>query len=448
MQAHATEPRFEPAPPEHDFWSALVHRWFVQYNPVYLVSAALVLGGVWLVSRGLAREPLLGGLGVPAVAELYALMLIGGAALLTRIGQRRPAVMLALLAVLYQGDLTLHVETCAYLGTAGRVGTLAWLALFALKLYGLTLALELRPSLSALVVPTLGAIGLAALPHVFREVGPDTRTLLVELWVFGVGAAGVWTSRAVESAVGFDVRGRRALRATWILWAVLALAHVLYWSFEHGVRLGGLLVVLALLGVRFAERERTVWAVAVGTLAAVAVLAPHFLSTTALMAAAVLALRALRTVHVDAPSPSTASSPYRDSELSIVPPPSVRWARPEPATMQRLAIGAAWSAHLFAWTLGWSGGAWPEHRIAIDLALLVACALALWQWRRAFAATPITVTAAHVGIALGWLTIPTTALGWGLASTVGGFVLLAAALSASVWLARRAEIRPPLPDRR
>ena len=33
---------------------ALAHRWFVQYNPLYLISAALVLVGVFLMSRGLS----------------------------------------------------------------------------------------------------------------------------------------------------------------------------------------------------------------------------------------------------------------------------------------------------------------------------------------------------------------------------------------------------------
>ena len=49
-----------------------------------------------------------GPLRVAAIAEVYAVALIGGAALLMRIGQRRPAVMLALLTALYQCSLTLH----------------------------------------------------------------------------------------------------------------------------------------------------------------------------------------------------------------------------------------------------------------------------------------------------------------------------------------------------
>ena len=55
---------------------------------------------------------------------------------------RRPAVLLALLTVLYQGDLTLHTETCAYLGGVGIFASVAWLAMFVAKLYALAWALK------------------------------------------------------------------------------------------------------------------------------------------------------------------------------------------------------------------------------------------------------------------------------------------------------------------
>jgi len=38
------------------FWRQLLHRWLVQYNPLYLLSATLCLAGMILCSRGLARE--------------------------------------------------------------------------------------------------------------------------------------------------------------------------------------------------------------------------------------------------------------------------------------------------------------------------------------------------------------------------------------------------------
>jgi hypothetical protein len=141
-------------------WRRLFHRWFIEYNPLYLLSAALVLRGVNLLSMGLVRAGhLYAVLGGPAVAEVYAWALIAGAAILTRVGLRRPAVLLALIAVLYQGDLTLHTETCAYLGWVGWLASITWLVSFAAKLRALAWAMRLRVSRTAYLVPLLGAVG-------------------------------------------------------------------------------------------------------------------------------------------------------------------------------------------------------------------------------------------------------------------------------------------------
>src|SRR6185369_2966752 len=132
-----------------------------EFNPVYLLSAGLVLSGMFLVSKGLGQSTgLAAPLGIAAIAELYAALLIGGAALLTRIGQRRPAVMLGLLAMLYQCDLTLHTETCANLGAAGLVATILWLVVFAGKLRALAWALHLRISRAATATLLTGATGI------------------------------------------------------------------------------------------------------------------------------------------------------------------------------------------------------------------------------------------------------------------------------------------------
>ena len=116
--------------PNADFWRKLLHRWLVQYNPLYLLSASLCLAGMILCSRGLAHGGSAHGeLVVALIAEVYAGALIGGAALLTRIGQRRPAVMLALITALYQCDLTLHTEASACLGSVGVAASAVWAAL-------------------------------------------------------------------------------------------------------------------------------------------------------------------------------------------------------------------------------------------------------------------------------------------------------------------------------
>ena len=155
------------------FWRALLYRWFVEYNPAYLLSAACVFGGCFLWSRGVVNDPsLTSALGIPAVAELYAFALIGGAALLTRLEQRRPAVLLALVFAAYQWDTTLHTEACAYLGDVGLWASLVWLALFFVKLRAIAWALRVRVDRGMLVAFALGAVGLVVLPRVLPLVGP------------------------------------------------------------------------------------------------------------------------------------------------------------------------------------------------------------------------------------------------------------------------------------
>lgn len=414
------------------FWPRLMHRWFVEYNPLYLLSATLVLGGIWLLSQEAAREgSVIGQLGLAALAEVYAFALIGGAALLWRIALRRPAVLLALLAVLYQGDLTLHVETCAYLGAVGRWASVLWVALFAVKLVALGWALELRPSRSALVVPMLGAAGLALLPHVFREVGPDGRASALALVAFSVGAAALWTHRHVESAVGFDVRGRRALRGTWLLWAILALAHVGYMATEHQLDLWVLLPVATLLCGRVMENELKVWVLVVFTLVGVTLAFPAAVSSFALAGGVVLALRALRTPVGPVAPVARPVEPYRGA---LPAPPTLEVARfglaPRLAR-ERLLLGAAVCGYLALWTLFWSGGSWPAHHLALDLALFVVFVGAAVRARRWLRLTPVGLNFAHLAAQIGWLGAPEGALEWGLASVSLGFACLLVSLVVS-----------------
>jgi len=84
-----------------NFWRRLFRRWFIEYNPLYLLSACCVLVGVSELSQGLSRSPY-AGFAVAGVAEVYAWALIASAAFLMRVELRRPAVMLALLIAIYQ----------------------------------------------------------------------------------------------------------------------------------------------------------------------------------------------------------------------------------------------------------------------------------------------------------------------------------------------------------
>ncbi|MBX3186431.1 MAG: hypothetical protein KF819_05415 [Labilithrix sp.] len=391
-----------------DFWQELLHRWFVQYNPMYLVSATLVLGGMIATSRGLAREgSLYGPLGVALIAELYACALIGGAALLTRIGQRRPAVMLALITVLYQSDLTLHTETCALLGRVGVIAAVAWLALFVGKLYALAWALRIRLARRAIVTAAAGAAGLAAGPYALALLDARMAGGALALFVVALGSLaprgedGEQTS--ATSLVPLDDWGhvvlRRAVKATWVLWSVLLALHVLFWSTQHRIQLAAVVPALALLALRRVRTESRVWLAIASAMIVVGVVAPSAVSMCALLASIALAQRAL-------------------SPVSL-------------ATRRRMLSGAAFAAYLAVWTFGWKGGALPAHVVALDVSLAAAVLLMAWRLRARVAIVPLAATSVHGVVASGLVPPPRTLLEWGATSVALGFLLLAGALATS-----------------
>jgi len=432
--------------PSTDPFRALIHEWFVEYNPTYLLSAALVLAGLTLVSFNLAESDASAGIGLTCVAEIYALALIGGAALLCRFGQRRAAVMVGLLAALYQCDLTLHVETCAFLDGVGWIAALAWALFFHAKLRALVAALDLTPSRSALLVPTLGAFGLALVPHALRSLDSAPRVVLVSLFVFAMLASTFWTSRRIESAIGYDYRGRRAMTGTWLMWGGALLAHVGYWMVSFRISPALMIPVAILLSTRWAASERGVWARVLFTLALVCVGRPELLPATAAMASVVLALRAWRSprttrMQIDPPS---APAPYRGAPEEPAPEivtslPETTFVTAEPSSAERLWLGAASSAHLGVWSALGVGGLWRPHLLWLDLGLLALCVVVYWLGRRAQALVPLAPLGAHLAIASAWITAPRSLAETGVWSIALGFGLLGGSLAVSGWMHRARE---------
>jgi len=387
----------------------LLHRWFVEYNPIYLVSAALVLRGVNLISHGLlGAGRVYAELGGPALAELYAWALVGGVALLVRFGLRRPAVLLALIAVVYQGDLTLHTETCAYLGFVGWLASVAWLASFALKLVLLARALRLRPSPSAYAVPTFGAAGLVVVPRLVQHVSAHAASGIVAAFVFALFGAAISTSRRVESEHAQGAWGetvlRRATRATWTIWGALAMLHVAFWFSARRMDAFALVPVALLLATRFAHRSWQVWIAVAATLAFVGCVGPSFLS----FASAIAVFAFLARARNDA----------------------------------RAIAGALFCAHLAAWSAGWSGGPFPRHVLALDAALAAGVALVAWSRRAPSVLAPLALELGHLAVEARVVTAPVTALEWGAWSVGAGFFLLVATIGASLVLHLR-ELRAP-----
>jgi hypothetical protein len=449
MHAMPTSPRTsggDDARPREDadFSQRVLYRWFVEYNPLYLLSAALVLAGCFLLSRGLAHEEgFAATLGIALVSEVYACCLLGGAALLTRIGQPRPAVILALLALLYQWDLSLHTETCAYLGAAGTWAAVAWLATFAAKLYAAGWALRVRFTNRVLVAAGIAAVGLVLGPRIVSEVGGRSAGALLAGWCFALGAlhgAGGGIESLVERTPWGQTVLRRTTRMAWHLSAALLAVHVLFLASEHTISLSTALPVAPLLFVRRMRSEGRAWAVILATLAVVAVLSPSGFAITALLAAAALVLRALSpTFPAEAqPSPraeGARSQPYRVSDEKVRTPAPVNVdagvGAVGPAERARAFAGATFALYLSAWTMSWSGGAWPAHMAGLDAAITAVALLGVWRLGSRTPLAPLAAIYAHLALERQLVHLPATPVQWGATFVTIGFALLAGSIATS-----------------
>jgi hypothetical protein len=438
----------EQTAPAEEFWKRLLQRWFVEYNPFYIVSAGLVVVGVNLISSSLTGASTLAQLGAATIAEVYAWALIGAAAWLTRTGCRRPAVMLALIVAVYQCDPTLHSETCAYLGLTGIVAAGVWLASFVGKLYALAWALHLRPSRTAIAIPTFGAIGLLTIPRYVAFAGTTGAETLIACWVFALFAWGLWTTREIASKVELDAWGetvlRRATRATWLIWAVLGLSHAVFWLDELELGPRALLPVALLLSTRWLGRELGVWCVASATVIFVGLAMPSFFSVTAFLAAGALALRAMRepvdvVLELDPNDPGAAyrSAPFDAPPLRSTSPSLTVFAQAGRPALTRLFTGSVSGVYLSLWTATWTGGTWPTHQFSLDLILTAALILLIWKARSVLGYLPLLGTYLHLGIQTGVLTASRSKLEWGITSVGLGFALLSASLVAT-WRLRKA----------
>jgi len=443
-----------PARPRLDA-AALMHRWFVQYNPMYLASAACVLAGVYLVSDGLGgAEARRGEIWLIPVVQTYEVLLIAGAALLYRVaGLRRPAVILAMVEVVYLCDVTFQTEVAAYLGSVGLATSAGWAVALPLKLALLAWALRLRLSASAVVLPTLGGLLVAAMPHVLyhRLLGHEQATTLIVCSVFGLVAAWVWFRPTLVSREELDDWGTtvltRASRAIWILWGGFLLGHVAFWVHAHELGPGVLLLTpVVLLATLRARRELHAWA-GVALALGVGLLDPRAVSCTALLAAAALVFLGRRgfALTLADDGPPTAPHPYRSTTQTPVDdaPPPAAVMLPCP----RLHVGAVACVWFGVWTFGWQHWPLPVHLPWLDLAvtaLLVAGAIRLRLYSGVFFAVLI-----DLHLAFSRQVVPSGKLQWGALLVLSGFALLVGGVAINWALRRRvtsaneASVEPP-----
>ncbi len=380
----------------------LVHRWFVRYNPLYFFSAASMLLGVYLVSRGLDEigwRP--GKLLLVGVVQVYEILLIGGAILLFRHARLyRPAVILGLLEVFFLFDSTFETEVLLSHFSFGL--SVSWVALAVVKLAALAWAFRLRVPRQLFALCVLAAAGLAITPRLLdlENVDRDVVYLLATWFAVGLLALLIRIRLAVSCDLELDDWGqevlRRSVMAAALIWGFFYFLHFMAWTAIFDVELSPLHVVPVVVMVAFlSQQEGRVWAAGFGALI-VTSMAPYSVAPTALVVAVVLAVRA--------------------SDMG----------------RRRLYVGMVAALYVALWAAGWRGGSLPEPAWWLNLVALVVLVLMAWRLRLLAALLPLPL-----GFILLLRHLPDLgALGWGVVFLAAGFIALLAGLAVN-WSQRR-----------
>ena len=261
----------------------------MEYNPLYFASAMCVFAGVWLVAEGLPVDRFASKAAVVGITEAYQVLLIAGAGRLRRAGQRRPAALLGLVALLFAMDVAFngerlfsHARTLSLEpGMRARVAVPASLLFACLGPVKLALLARVFNLHARAFVAVAGAAVflLPLLPYAVEGAGPsDAARRLAHLFVFWLGAPLLgwalarpgWGTEEVDG-----LRVRRIARAAPFLVAGLFVVHAATWSTFPGLSLTPAhgapyaLVVLLVWALRLGGRraELAAWAGALGGMA-------------------------------------------------------------------------------------------------------------------------------------------------------------------------------------
>ncbi len=368
--------------PEHpNLWV----RWFVQYNPLFTASALLVLAGVFLVSRAVAADSS-AVLVVDAVVDVYQWLLIGTAALLyRRLLERRPAVFLGVIALVFLADPTLELSALSSRDDA-FAAVCVFVVSFALKLRALAWAFRLTLSPLAGAMPIL-VVAVIALLQASRADAVDT----------GVAAA-------IAAVVAFAIA---ATTSTWTVTSQQTLTEQSQLVFARVVKAA---VGIGLVGAGYQLINVGLEDPAVTAIVVVAVVAGRAAVAIDTGAAYALTIASFAVALM-------AGKEHMHLTLALVAAGMALASRRQAPLFMTGAIG------LFA-VIGYDITRWtPDTWVAV-------IALALIGWsinviaRRAWSSIPPVVvvglaTAHRVGLRL-----PTEGLTWGIALVGAGFVLL------------------------
>ena len=230
---------------------ALLHRWFVQYNPCYFASALCTLAGVFLLAHELPADLFKSKLVVAASAEGYQLLLMAGAALLLRAGLKRPAAILGITAFIFILDVAMNGERLmSFMGVlslepgmrARRAipASVVFAVLGPLKLWLLARIFRLKSARGALAVAAAVVAALPLLPYAveLESTAVSVRNGIylaiswaaapVLAWAF-TPAARRWTSGWTENEPDPWLTRRIALVSPFLVVGLFA-AHIVGWS--------------------------------------------------------------------------------------------------------------------------------------------------------------------------------------------------------------------------
>ena len=253
----------------NNYINQLFYTWFVKYNPLYFISALCFVFGVFLVSRGMHKIYWIDGqIILTAVIESYEMLLLVGSFILYRkVSQHRPAIILALLNIIFLFDCTFQTEHISTLGYIGGFSTAIWLLLFIVKLKLLLWIFRLKLPVIGFMVPILAAIGITATPYLLDYTNLDKSTIHLMITWYGVVLAilVLWFRPTVISKDKLDPQGEvillRISNAAWMIWGGLYLYHLISWVgvFDIVIPLANVAPVFIILPF-ITEEEGYTWA--------------------------------------------------------------------------------------------------------------------------------------------------------------------------------------------
>jgi hypothetical protein len=248
----------------NSYLNELCYEWFVRYNPLYFVSAACFIFGVFLVSKGIYDIDWIDGqIILTGVIEFYQILALAGSFILYRIlGQTRPAVILAIMNIVFLFDCTYQTEHLSYVPYIGGFLSVLWVVLFAVKLKFLTSIFRLKLPVVGFIAPILAALGIAATPHLLYYTTLDPALIHLAMTWYGVGLVLLVLWRRPDVICRTELKGfsktvlRRAAKAAWMIWGGFYLFHLISWIrfFDIVITFANVAPVFVLIAF-FSKRE-------------------------------------------------------------------------------------------------------------------------------------------------------------------------------------------------